>query len=188
MSAAGVFRCVLSSVLEETPDSSRGKHMKQLAKEILDKSLSDEGSMTLFDSVSTELVTKIKDIITKASANSPSKVNMRDKMWREFHQQRQTGLLEVWKKFEKFKDTLLEQTVNQKVLKMMLSEHIASTSECMFTEVSVNLSSDELNVLRYVCGYVVRKLLKKYEKKSDNIASQCLGDLAVADDVDMVMI
>ena len=31
-----------------------------------------------------------------------------------------------------------------------------------------HLSKDELNALRYACGYVAHKLLKKYEKEHDD--------------------
>ena len=44
------------------------------------------------------------------------------------------------------------------------------------------MSSDELNVLRYACGYVAHNLLKRYEKKTGDIAQQyvtCLGEMAV---------
>ena len=44
--------------------------------------------------------------------------------------------------------------------------------------------------MRYVCGYVVRTLLKKYENKSSDVYSQyeqCLGQMTVtADDGDII--
>ncbi len=45
----------------------------------------------------------------------------------------------------------------------------------------VTLSPDELNAIRYVCGFVICKILKKYEQ-SDDVSCQfveCLGDLTV---------
>ena len=54
----------------------------------------------------------------------------------------------------------------------------------------VQLSKDEMNALRYTSGYVVRKILKKYEKehvrKRMGIKAEefemCLGNMAVAGD------
>ena len=51
------------------------------------------------------------------------------------------------------------------------------------------LKDDELNVLRYVCGFVIRKVLERYEKKSaDNVVYsqyvECLGELAVEEEGD----
>ena len=48
----------------------------------------------------------------------------------------------------------------------------------------MELSKDELNALRYACGYVAVKLLKKYEKKKDlgkksEQFEMCLGNMAV---------
>ena len=48
----------------------------------------------------------------------------------------------------------------------------------------IELSKDELNALRYACGYVALKLLKKYENKKDlgkksEQFEMCLGNMAV---------
>ena len=45
-----------------------------------------------------------------------------------------------------------------------------------------SLSADEMNVIRYVGGYVARSLLKKHEKMTGDMHSQfitCLGEMAV---------
>ncbi len=47
-------------------------------------------------------------------------------------------------------------------------------------------SRDELNALRYACGYVAQKILKKYENRKSKKADEfemCLGQMAVAGDV-----
>ena len=47
---------------------------------------------------------------------------------------------------------------------------------------NVTMSADELNVIRYVSGYVARQLLRKYEKKSGEVHDQhviCLSEMAV---------
>ena len=55
----------------------------------------------------------------------------------------------------------------------------SNTTEC---NLEVRISTDELNTMCYVCGYVARSLLKRYEKKSGEVYSQyatCLGEMAV---------
>lgn len=50
------------------------------------------------------------------------------------------------------------------------------------TNKDVVFTSDELNVMRYACGYVAHSLLKKYEKRAGEKFSQfvvCLGEMAV---------
>ena len=58
-------------------------------------------------------------------------------------------------------DSLLEQSVYQEVFEMCMQEYYVSKSsnvtEC---NLEVSISADELNTMRYVCGYVARSLLK----------------------------
>ena len=67
-----------------------------------------------------------------------------------------------------------------------MSEYFASqsahSSESVATPVELHVTSDELNAMRYACGYVPCSLLKKYETKGGDIYSQyvqCLGHMAV---------
>ena len=52
-----------------------------------------------------------------------------------------------------------------------------------FTQyIAVQLNSEEENALRYVSGYVALKLMRQYEKKEDEKATQfveCLSNMAV---------
>ena len=188
--ASGLLRCVLASILDETPDTSRGKDVKSVATQILDVSTRDETTMRLFDAVSSKLTTAIREVIHKASATCQSLPSLKDKVWREFHQLRQVQLPSIWLSLAQCvacQDNLLDQTVYQKVFESLLREHISSVSKPSSVTRSISLSVDELNALRYASGFVVRQILKKYEKRSDEVADQfvvCLCHLSVEDDVE----
>jgi len=56
--------------------------------------------------------------------------------------------------------------------------------------VSIILTEDELNAMRYACGYVPHALLKKYEIKRGDVYSeygQCLGDMSIKGEGDDVL-
>ncbi len=76
-------------------------------------------------------------------------------------------------------DPLLEQSVFTEVFTTLVSEHFSAfaVQDTDFTE--QELTSDELNAMRYACGYVPHKLLKKYEKRSGEKCLKCLGNMAV---------
>ena len=82
-------------------------------------------------------------------------------------------------------DPLLEQSVYQECFEIILREYFENcTRKCgSISKPSIDsISSYELNVLRYACGYVAQKLLKCYEKKPGDTAEQyvaCLGEMAV---------
>ena len=80
-------------------------------------------------------------------------------------------------------DPLLEQSLYQEVFEIVVKEYFeCSRSESITTHKVDSISPDELNVLRYACGYVGRKLLKCYEKKHGDVAQQyvtCLNEMAV---------
>ena len=63
-------------------------------------------------------------------------------------------------------DPLLEQSLYQELFELCLKEYFRP-SESSDTESvdDVTLTADELNIMRYVGGYVARTLLKHYEKK-----------------------
>ena len=60
------------------------------------------------------------------------------------------------------------------------SLHTANSKEDI--AVPLVFTEDEMNAMRYACGYVPHALLKKYEKKCGDKYSnfvQCLGDMAI---------
>ena len=92
-------------------------------------------------------------------------------------------------------DPLLEQSVYDELFTMLVSEYFSSQTAHSSDPTStastpVELSSDELNAMRYACGYVPRSLLKKYETKCGEVYSQfvqCLGEMAVEGEGDDVL-
>lgn len=94
----------------------------------------------------------------------------------------------------KIDDQLLEQSVNQEVFEVCVHEYFTeccSSSAATLTDVRP-LTADEMNVIRYVCGYVACPLLKGYEKQKVKtvVSSQfidCLGEMAVEGEGDDVL-
>lgn len=82
---------------------------------------------------------------------------------------------------------VLFQSLLNEIFKAFLRDYFtskaSSNSQTSFSKSELKI--DELNTLRYVCGYVVRTLLKKYEGMDDEVYSQfeqCLGQMAVTID------
>ena len=84
-------------------------------------------------------------------------------------------------------EQLFNQTVNVVVYEELHKQYFtAEASEIeSYQSEEVLLSKDELNSLRYACGYVALKLLKRYEnkkhlgKKGEEFET-CLKNMAVA--------
>ncbi len=80
-------------------------------------------------------------------------------------------------------DPLLEQSLYQELFEIVLKEYFdCKSSDCVVKPKADSISPDELNVLRYACGYVAQKLLKRYEKKHGEVMEQyatCLSEMAV---------
>ena len=80
-------------------------------------------------------------------------------------------------------DPLLEQCLYQELFEVCLKEHfIVRESSSRNSDSEIILSSDELNVMRYVGGFVARQLLQIYEKRSSIVYDQyttCLSEMAV---------
>ena len=80
-------------------------------------------------------------------------------------------------------DPILEQSEYQQVFEVVMKEYFdCSVSESMTKCTVYSFSPDEINVLHYACGYVVRKQLKQYEKNHGDVAVQyvaSLGEMAV---------
>ena len=87
------------------------------------------------------------------------------------------------------KDPLLMQSTIKTVFEDLLSKYFSQVGASCSTECERELeeepqfTQEELNALRYACGYVPHKLLKKYEKRTGKKADQfemCLGEMSVA--------
>ena len=81
---------------------------------------------------------------------------------------------------------LLLQSVNRIMFEQMIVEHFAESVETSCSNSvaeAPTLNAEEENALRYVSGYVALKLMREYEKKDGEKATQfveCLSSMAVA--------
>lgn len=188
--AAELVRSAFVSVMEKTPsyESTRSSRFKQSGQAILANSMTPA-----FDDFSTDLVSLFRKEITSVGEYKSS-VTKRGKLWSRFHVLRTKGsLCRMWKQLimrldmnnQAVDDPLLEQSLYQEVFQRCVLQHFgSSTRDISQAHDKCMLTGDELNVMRYVSGYVVRSLLKWYEKKSGDIYSQfimCLGEMAVED-------
>lgn len=182
------FRTVVSNIIGEAPETPRGKDLKVMGQKLLAEST---------DVLSRELSGAMNDIIIKASSMySNSGPNMREVVWRDFHQLRQVKLLEIWGSLLplceiRTRDQLFEQSINQKLFESLLSAHLSrnAAESQPSASISVTLSTDELNVLRYIGGYIFMKIRMKYDQKVDEVSHQfvcCIVEsiMEEGDDID----
>ena len=95
----------------------------------------------------------------------------------------------VWEKFlsslsVEYAEDLLQQSINQQLFEMLLPSQFAQVlPHASASERNDEIfSKDEVNALRYACGYVPRCLLHRYEKyDGDKYMTfvKCLGEMAV---------
>ena len=145
-----------------------------------------------FDKFSSELVMCLQQRIHSVTSRLRSNSSKRGKLWSAFHTLRTSDTMtSLWKVLISslgivVDDPLLEQTVYQEVFERCVRDYFSGTHHPRVgdedEDMDVTLSADEMNVIRYVDGYVARTLLKKYEKKDGEMHSQfitCLGEMAV---------
>lgn len=197
--ATGIVRSALSTVIEKTPSqSSRSCKVRHWAQEILDKACQGESEIEQFDSFCAELVKHLQAMISSITSKYRLKTSKMEHLWREFQAERVKDTLpRLWKQMitklgVNIDDALLEQSLYQEIFEMCLKEYftIASQSSSVGSAHDVILTADELNILRYVSGYVARQLLRRYEKKSGEVYRQyvtCLGEMAVAGEGDDIL-
>lgn len=74
---------------------------------------------------------------------------------------------------------------------MLISEYFTSQTphQAEACAAHIQISTDELNAMRYACGYVPHTLLKRYKNIPGQVYSQyvqCLGDMAVEGEDDLI--
>lgn len=75
----------------------------------------------------------------------------------------------------------LPQGVNRRVFNVFLVEHFSSS--CTESSVDLKMTAEDENALRYTCGYVSLKLMRRFQQQTSTIATQfvnCLSGMAVA--------
>ena len=78
---------------------------------------------------------------------------------------------------------LLMQCVYDEIYSLLVKEYFSLQSNSQSSASSaISFTDDELNAMRYACGYIPHVLLKKYEVRDAGVFSQyveCLGNMAV---------
>jgi len=112
-------------------------------------------------------------------------------LWREFLKARSHFLPVIWKELCASLgiqyDQLAAQAINMKLFKTFMKTYFASiptSEESPPATLPTSFSDDELNALRYVSGYILYKLLRKYEHSclKAPLYVECQGNMAVAGD------
>ena len=143
----------------------------------------------MFDNYCSELVKHFQSLVSSVGMNYKLNITKREHLWHEFQLSRVNGkLLLLWKEMTTklgvvIDDPLLEQCLYQELFEVCLKEHfIVTESSSPKCDSEIILPADELNVMRYVCGFVARHLLQVYEKRSGIVYDQyttCLSEMAV---------
>ena len=207
--ATGVLRAAISSVLDSTPAlSDRSSRLQRLGKEILERSTLGEAEQMAFDGFSEQLVSYIRGRIKTAAEGTAMNCSKRFKIWSDFHKVRldtsgpmHSGWVELLRSLRMITsaeyDPLLEQSLYSELYGVLVAEYFRSPSmssqsahpSVQTATAPTQFTTDELNAMRYACGYVPYKLLKKYDNKTGEMYSQyvqCLGDMAVEGEEDFL--
>lgn len=195
--AAETVKSAILSVIEKTPsEAPRSKKLREWSQEILAQS-----DRECFEKFSTEMVVYLQDVVSSTAKPYKLTSSKREHLWTKFHCIRMKGKLpSLWDELVKkmninVTDSLLQQSVFQEVFELCLKEHFSTSTsaENESNDVSdIVLTADELNIIRYVSGYIARTLLKRYEKQPQKNPCNvqfitCLGEMAVAGEGDDVL-
>ena len=188
--ARGICRSAFYKVTEEQNCVEGSEHctkMREEARRLLDTG-GDDYKAHVVDSFSDELVSAINTCLDFSGCRSAAA--RREKAQSSFHKLRLSKLPAMWGKFYtkmgiEIGDPLLLQSVSQQVFDTLLLNSMSTNFPSGRPEVRLEeLSRDEENALRYACGYVPFKLLRKYQKQSHDKAVKfvtCLRNMAVED-------
>ena len=179
-----------------TSTTARTEAVKKVGRHLLELPLNN----VAFNNFCHDVVKMMRNCFQKVG-RCRSNATKRERLWIAFHKQSVEEFPSKWKKLytslsiEGMADQLFDQTVNVVVYEQLMKEYFVSCSggpsrnsrDC---DQEIQLSKDEMNALRYASGYVVMKILKKYEKehvrkrlgKKAEEFEMCLGNMAVAGD------
>ena len=184
--ASGMIRSAVSAVQEENTelDSPKSSSIVSFCENFLSTIVKGDNEIDLFDKFSLTLVDTLKTLFKSLPESADAK---REKLWSEFHQQSVSHLPQLWRMFLTSinieTNQFFQQSINMKVFQMLLKEYFTSSSGSTSGFNNVELTIDELNTMRYACGFVPHSLLKKYEAgriKRSQQCIECLGNMAVA--------
>jgi len=197
--ASGLLRSSIVTVIDKIPSrSGRSQQFQVRLQELLTKIVRGEKEVEAFDNFSERIVAYLRSRIDEVTQGLTSVSSKRTKIWSDFHQIRldKTGLLHrEWKMLldnlnengaDLANDALLQQSIFNEIYSLLVGEYFSFKLHTVNSNedkaVPPVFTEDEMNAMRYACGYVPHALLKKYEKKCGEKYSnfvQCLGDMAI---------
>lgn len=179
----------IEAVIRDLPSKAVAS-LKQESLILLQKVQSDEHKDEVLK-FSKILTSTFEEHITQVTHSVKARTSKQQKIWSSFHQLRFCKTLySTWSQFitSLHADGLnsdnrpLQQAVFEELYKMCVEDSLSSCKVEDRPTSDSPLTVDELNVVRYVGGYVARSLLRKYEKMNTLVALQfvdCLGEMAV---------
>ena len=199
MASGHVKGCISTVLLDknlESVESRRWVDTKYFGQQVISKVTGGDREIELFDLFCTNLTTKLTELFDSAiKCRTPD--TKKTKCLSSFHQLRKECIPKLWNdlflqlNLAGPQDHFFAQSVTQELFRQMMVDHFTSESQSQ-PHKETKFTSDELNVMRYACGFVPHKLLLRYEKrpgdKYKNFVA-CLGDMAVVgenDDLDFL--
>ena len=181
--------------------SSYSIQLKEATQKLLDRIIQTDDKMESFDKFSELVVSYMRRKICEVTKDVQFMSSKRTKIWTEFHQMRldNSGILHfAWKellsRLSLDDSSLLMQSLYDEIYSLLVKEYFSSQSTAVQSPSSasaaVSFTDDELNAMRYACGYIPHVLLKKYEVRDGNIFAQyveCLGNMAVEGEGDNLL-
>ena len=160
----------------------RATTVQLVGKTIIAANAANEGTLKKFSQNLMRLLSKCFQTISKCRSTS----SKRGRLWTEFHKLSIKELPHLWSNLQatlhiESKEPLFYQSVNLLIFEELLKNYFrAGDTVQRESREEIQFSKDELNAMRYACGYVALKVLKKYEKKKDHPECEmCLGNMAV---------
>ena len=111
----------------------------------------------------------------------------KDKALKGFNEARKEALAVAWRECitslggNLAWSPFLPQCANRRVFNVFLVEHFSSS--CTESSVELKMTAEDENALRYICGYVSLKLMRRFQQQTSTRATQfvnCLSGMAVA--------
>ena len=189
------FSAIVDKYHPEESDTDRGREyeLRERTREILQRSTTSEANRKVFGAFSENVTAFLEQQIRQICDRLKTATTKRTKLWELLHRIRSDkgGVLNskwnellVSLKIEVF-DIIVMQSVYEELFTRLIKEELSKGhSACNTSEevISVRLSQDEVNALRYAAGFVPHSLLKRFEKRKGEKYSQfttCLGEMAV---------
>jgi hypothetical protein len=138
--------------------------------------LAEQGDCKASVDIAVQLCSRITEILEGSKRNRRLPTAVIGKVWNNFHKLRFNPQIQVlWASYQTALHTppslqgegkLLLQLLLDRILKHLIATEASECSTAAVPEHHVNLTSREQNVIRYMAGYVVRKMKKKFKETS----------------------